>query len=414
MNQPKILKRIKHVTPFQKRSNSSFGCLCVTFSDESEGFLKFFLKPEVYDSEEEIHCINSRAGLYEAEVYERVIQPLVDRNICPHFVRLICRRELCTFYNMNRLWWHRTPKRDITIDDDTDEFIREINKCLLPQRDEREVPILDPAPRQLRSKITRKITGKIAGGQINNDIYMTYKFHFFVIEKIKGISLHDFIDHSPKLDLETMLIILFQIVYTCHIMSHIGMAHNDLHFGNIFIETTSNTPICYKLDTFSVLMNVTHFVKIIDFDQSHIKMEPLNNPPRTGVNENTAIDLLKLLKRFYLSSKKREGLQCFSRIIVNLSNLYWQGKESYNESIENIQLTQEQYHTYSHLVEGVEAHEITLTALKYISRLLSRCVQSNVLVNVCSNENCVKYKNFTAQVSGHNVYVGRSTMFQPN
>jgi hypothetical protein len=54
------------------------------------------------------------------------------------------------------------------------------------------------------------------------------------LEKSNGIQLKDWI--TPSRSEKDVLSIIFQIVYTLMCFSNIRLRHNDLHFGNIFIE----------------------------------------------------------------------------------------------------------------------------------------------------------------------------------
>ena len=64
--------------------------------------------------------------------------------------------------------------------------------------------------------------------------------------------------------------VLFQIIYTAECIYRAGIRHNDLHVGNIFIDTTYQKTISYILDS-NTVVNVptnTCFVKIFDFDNA--------------------------------------------------------------------------------------------------------------------------------------------------
>lgn len=64
--------------------------------------------------------------------------------------------------------------------------------------------------------------------------------------------------------------VLFQIFYTLECFNQIHIRHNDLHMGNIYIETQiPNQNFIYftSPDTYFVIP-VTNLVKIYDFDRS--------------------------------------------------------------------------------------------------------------------------------------------------
>lgn len=75
--------------------------------------------------------------------------------------------------------------------------------------------------------------------------------------------------------------IIFQLLYTLHIFNQFDLRHNDIHAGNVFIETlTKPAKMCYVIGKDKYYLNTLFFVKIYDFDLSTI----------VGRTQNTRID----------------------------------------------------------------------------------------------------------------------------
>ena len=117
-----------------------------------------------------------------------------------------------------------------------------------------------------------------------------------------------------KANKNDIMSILFQFVYTFSCMNRIKMTHNDLHFGNIFIERNKN----YSYDEYKfklpngkygkAYVSNKYRLKIIDLDGAHklyksnVKsiFRPRILSENTGSTSkykfNTRMDTLKLLK----------------------------------------------------------------------------------------------------------------------
>ena len=136
-----------------------------------------------------------------------------------------------------------------------------------------------------------------------------------------------------------MKTILFQIIYTISCMTHINMAHMDLHFGNIFIRKKPH--LIGKLKEY-VFLNACVYqrayvpahveVKIIDLDGAH-KFEasgvhpafkdPIHNKMWTGDevgHTNPRANLLKVVHDFHFTRHQMTGtLNALFRVMSDLA-----------------------------------------------------------------------------------------------
>ena len=100
-------------------------------------------------------------------------------------------------------------------------------------------------------------------------------------EYIKGGSLEEYsTEHDLSLYQWTMLV--FQIIYTMYILQkRYSFMHNDLHFGNILIDTTKYTEEIfeYKVDNeFFYTKNCGILPKLWDFEFSQVYNKPNDMP----------------------------------------------------------------------------------------------------------------------------------------
>jgi hypothetical protein len=111
-----------------------------------------------------------------------------------------------------------------------------------------------------------------------NDYYNTSIIQYLVLEKVRGNTLEHIISSGPMPFDLFWLPVLFQILYTLECFWAVGLQHNDLHLGNIFVEVGKNiTVLNYKTRSGQLYrMNTPYFVKIFDFDRSTKFSTPLD------------------------------------------------------------------------------------------------------------------------------------------
>lgn len=108
--------------------------------------------------------------------------------------------------------------------------------------------------------------------KINKSRYNTENTSILIISKSSGKTLLDYIGIYTVITLNDKFNILFQILYTLKCFEKIGLSHNDLHFGNIFIDEleTPEERIYYISNDECVKIKIKYDVKIFDFDRGSI------------------------------------------------------------------------------------------------------------------------------------------------
>jgi len=100
-----------------------------------------------------------------------------------------------------------------------------------------------------------------------------------VLEKGEGKELGQL---TTKLSIEQWFVLIYQVLYTLLCFKQVGLAHNDLHLNNVFVETTKQTftniyyDNPYNSESYrSITTNI--FCRILDFDLSTKQPTSLNN-----------------------------------------------------------------------------------------------------------------------------------------
>ena len=101
----------------------------------------------------------------------------------------------------------------------------------------------------------------------NNEDYDYSKINLLITKKSQGTSLEKFIVYK-RYSIETLIYIIFQILYTLITFNTVPLKHNDLHFGNIFIEELDEAKtLSFKLSENSIITIKTKYIPLIyDYD----------------------------------------------------------------------------------------------------------------------------------------------------
>lgn len=101
----------------------------------------------------------------------------------------------------------------------------------------------------------------------NNISGTAHTHHVMVTSKAPGVTIEEFFHGSYKF--ETIISVLFQILFCLHCMQMMGFQHNDLHPGNIFVDPN---PVCkqglYMVEGVKFLVPIPAKISIYDFDLS--------------------------------------------------------------------------------------------------------------------------------------------------
>lgn len=251
----------------------------------NEAVLKLFINPETwkaasekYSSKEEI-AINMQdlEGLqYEFNVYTKIIKPLLDDDICPHFVRIYTYSSKCTFEDLKTIYDNEDRlKRNIyymfyfkkdrpAITDNSDVVLNEEKQARIPYEDLRY------------SFMITQYT--------ENSVSLEELFWGNIEEKEEGLikkskSVDPDVSRKAMIDI---LVILFQCAYACYTLFLSRTIHNDLHCGNVLVskrDVSKNIKYIVGFNDYT-FKDVSYCARIFDFDRAYA--EKLNDNPMLG------------------------------------------------------------------------------------------------------------------------------------
>lgn len=100
-----------------------------------------------------------------------------------------------------------------------------------------------------------------------------YKYiSYLILEKGKGKVFKQWIE-KPK-SIHDWKLVLFQLFYTLEVFNMIDLRHNDIHLGNIWIQTKTKGLMVYFIDeTTYYVIPKKYLVKIFDFDLGFLSGE---------------------------------------------------------------------------------------------------------------------------------------------
>lgn len=293
-----------------------------------KGFLKIYLDLEVNKSlekqikENDINLYYSIKGLnYESQVY-KIVTELVNKNICPNFVRYIAEGKLCRYDDLyNILTVQKNFKQNVL----KEKLKRSIEKNML-QYSTYNYKIDEPS--NLKKNIKKKskiLKYNYSIENINFCINMTESFD-------EQKSFHELL-YKKKLSALNISNIVFQILLTCHIMSLSKISHNDLHTSNIMVKQMK-TPIniAYIINGKLFLLNTYFKIYIFDWDRSYVKRLGKNNSIEYLYREFSQIneiienkDILKFMCHLTKYKKSQKYIECLSddkNLIKELMDFY--------------------------------------------------------------------------------------------
>ena len=261
----------------QSNSSSASDIYFLTMNDSfahngqniKEIYMKVFITSVVGDTDKKIKLYQEL--LYEYLVYLTKIKKLVNLNLSPFFINVLGGNL-------------RIPSTVLTdfvklhsgIDEDTIKynFTRNIKF------------IINQEPK--RPSITDNTKSSICSIYDRNSILTNFTYGYIMTKRENdSVTLDDWIwkykntshlevDSSPE-TINDILLVLFQTGLACRAMNLSKLAHNDLHFGNIFIQTnTSLKPFLFVRNDKTYTVNSNIRVFLYDFDRAY--MEKINNP----------------------------------------------------------------------------------------------------------------------------------------
>ena len=229
---------------------------------------KFYNVLKKYDVNIE-HVFQSKELQYESAIYNYVIGLITRENINPYFVRYYGAAEEC---DKNELAASVYDKFNTKMSED--KFIKLLNR--------NTVHMLTYEPGRPSIEDDRVVKFAKQDQKIKNIIDNeegVVKYGMILTEKSEGETFYRFTDKSSE---EEILIGLVQVLSGLTALEVLGVAHNDLHHYNIFVEKSSKSKLeQFKISkdgeelTFGIRSNFR--CAIYDWDRGYMK-ELGNNP----------------------------------------------------------------------------------------------------------------------------------------
>jgi hypothetical protein len=183
---------LENVEGFASDSVSPTDIWLVTFKDNSLTYNDEFIKKVIFklfiDNNEE----ESRGLEYETDIYEHVIRPLIDNNICPNFVKYMGKGIGCNFNSLLKILSKGKYDRQLEIN------LKRNISCIINR--ERDRPSIN----------NNIIKTKCRDVGIN---YSTLNFNILLTEQVIGIKYTKFLVNikDQEVVLHTLIIIRFII-----------------------------------------------------------------------------------------------------------------------------------------------------------------------------------------------------------
>jgi hypothetical protein len=244
-------------------------------------YLKIAVNPNYIDSE-------ANRGLeYERRVYKEVTDVLLERRVCPHFVRGLLTGDMCHFDDLLRV-----AKAGISAD-------------LIPSPDPLD-GLAPEAPDDVRDQLVENLAWLVAApkkkssasrsGSINKrpaltnfevgrpdppgivrdedavkNIEHNLRYGCLLTERfVEVVSLSDWLVKDTKFKMDDFLAVVFQLIVTLWVMELRKMMHYDLHTGNVLIEKTRAKRLGYVINDKEYKVDTLYFARVFDFDRSYV------------------------------------------------------------------------------------------------------------------------------------------------
>lgn len=351
-----------------------------TYEDKpiKKAFLKLWMSPDVFkytddkiiklDDYEAMKSdlVPKFSGLdYEARVYRDIVKPLIEKNICPNFIKFLGSGQNCSFENVARMVSGTEPgknaNRTKTLYGNTIRILQ----------DEKRKSIT-----QLYDKIELKEFTEVIS-HLDTVKYITYNILANEVIKPGTVQISKFL-YDKNIDAKTQSIVLFQGLAACYAMSCSKMVHNDLHTGNLYVEPLEKTTrmnYIYEGDLYT--FETKYIVKVFDFDRAYVKRFGEN--PFLKSAEDWAcdeysqcnryienLDALKLMSGVYVQLEQKHGDKLIDICTMNETADVEKSKKILKEIFEEGIFLQ--YNTFPLAIDKYQLFNSTIDIMKNLSR----------------------------------------------
>lgn len=276
-----------------------------------KGFMKYFVDPySLEPTNQSVNLIYHLLGLrYEISVYRDVIKPLIDYQVCPNFISFLFAGISC---------------KGITLLNSLKTTLPEVEAS---NNLERNIEYITNNVKQRPSITERSNKLSMLNKKIHKNVDRSWKYSFMVNKVINPDTTTTFFDFittkGSKLDYYQKAFVLFDILYACYAMNCAGVIHNDLHLGNIYLETLP-TPVkvCYIYgdDKKKFVFERNYKIMVYDFDRAYAQVLGENKLLNIYCKDFASCNRLSSNKDFYkviqsmyvTSTSKRDRELCLN------------------------------------------------------------------------------------------------------
>lgn len=224
----------------------------------------------------------------------KIINEILLRKYSPNFIALIAAFKCSNFQQeLNQLSLQERYNFYLQLLQQIDEIPGIING-VADNRMNLNVLKQDLYNHRCRDKYMLKVrtNNKLINKQCNNTPVQPARWdldcaRFLVTEQATGVSLSKFLmdklAHTPNTTNDiaslnnSLTSIIFQIIHACYVMFSMGLQHNDLHSGNVFIDPVDKSNpytvirLIYKVGDVIYSIPSNYIVKIYDFDFAFVR-----------------------------------------------------------------------------------------------------------------------------------------------
>jgi hypothetical protein len=230
----------------------------------------------------------SASLVFECLVYDRLITPMLDAQMCPNFLRSYLLSTNCTYSDLEKTL--RVGVKDL----DRAQIATNLHRNLTFMAQKKNYrPAID------------KLTPHTAFVPVvePNDVPQLFASHRFIVISTEYTNVQSFKEwlKTPGLSSVDRYTVLLQILIALQVMSLAKLRHNDLHVQNILVrlEPQVLTYIIEGIDH-PITFRTAYIALVFDFDRA--TCEPL------GVN--------KLMSQKYQAFEDKRDLVCFYKNIM--------------------------------------------------------------------------------------------------
>lgn len=193
---------------------------------------------------------------FECLVYDRLIVPMLDARMCPHFLRSYLVSTNCTYTDLEQ-----TLRAGLNQLDDKQRAINLQRNLMYMEKKERKRPAIE--------KITRQ---QVDPHRVPN-LFANHRFIVISTEYTQVKSYREWVCKKNLSSAERFTVLL-QILIALQVMTGVELMHNDLHTSNILVREHSPQVLTYVIHGLDrpITLLTTWTALVFDFDRATCKL----------------------------------------------------------------------------------------------------------------------------------------------